>query len=122
MGVLAGPAGRATVIWWDSSRVLVSRRTAGAWSAPVVIATTDLVVPRYTRINDARGVVHYTNGGSGRFIEVGADGYVGPETPSSEFSGATYGTEFAAGGSNAAAIKTEPAADGGVLVKAAQCR
>ena len=121
LGALAGLGGMGLVVWLDlqARTVFESHRGAGGvWSAPRTIAVNNVAIPRFSKLTAARGLVHL----DGTRIELNVDGYVGPATPSSAFSGITYGVEYAASHSTAAAIKTDRGADGGWGVTAAQCR
>lgn len=122
LAALAGPDGRAAVVWWQEDALYLSKRTGGAWAAPVSLAAAPGVVPRFTKVGASRGFAHFYDAtGTARMLEVTVDGATGASFES-ELSGATYGTEYAAGGAKAAAIAIEFAADGGYLLRAAQCR
>lgn len=120
MGALAGPEGRAAVVWWQEDALYFSKRSGGAWSAPMNIASAPGVIPRFTKIGSSRGLVHFFDAAGSKVIEVNVDGAVGAMT--TELSGATYGTEYAAGGSYAAVISMQGLEDGGFALRAAQCR
>lgn len=122
MGALAGPEGRATVVWWQDQQLFISRLTGSTWSAPQSIATTNAVVPRWTQLDAARGLVHFLSAGfEDQFIEVSADGSVGT-AHAADLPGYVFGTEYAGAGRFAAAIETRIGADGGYLVFGQQCR
>lgn len=122
LGALAGPQGRGAVVWWDTGVLYFSRRTGTTWSAPQSLASTNAVVPRFTPLTAARGLLHYespTNGS--QLLELTVEGVVG--APIANVSPAyVSGTEYAGAGSRAAAIAIRFAPDGGYLVRGSQCR
>lgn len=121
MGAFAGPDGRAAIVWWQEDALYFSKRSGGSWSAPLNIASAPGVVPRFTKVGPSRGFVHFYDAVGSKLVEVNVDGVVGAAVMT-ELSGATYGTEYAAGGRYAAVISTQGLDDGGYVLRAAQCR
>lgn len=122
LGALAGPQGRGAVIWLASQGVFFSRWTGSTWSPPQSIASTNTVLPRFSRTTASRGLLHFYDAmGMPQRLEVTVDGVVGAPV-SSALPGAIFGTEYAGAGTRAAAIATTLAPDGGYIIRASQCR
>ena len=128
LGVLAGNQGTGLVVWAEIGQTSISIKSAryasGAWqAAQVVVANVGTAVPRFSKLSDTQGVVHFSDvTNQSQRVEINVVGQVGSVTPSPDFPGVVYGTDYAASSLTAGAVTVSFLADAGTALFGGQCR